>query len=85
MKISLFAEEWPKPLCGQKRRDTATNKFVAVTEVERRQKYLDKIPDGASALKKLLEKCLDDDPDERPAVQKISEMIETLKVTACIV
>ena len=77
--LHIFAEEWPKP-CGQKRRDPVTKKLVAITEVERRQKYLDKIPDGATALKHLFQRCLDDDPDERPPMQEILEMINKLKV-----
>ena len=31
-------------------------------------------------LKQLVERCLDDDSDERPAMNEISEMIEPLKV-----
>ena len=78
--LHVFAEEWPKPLCGQKRRDPATNMFVAVTEVERRKEYINKIPDGASVLKQLLERCLDDDPDERPPIQEICDVIKESKV-----
>ena len=77
--LHVFAEEWPKP-CVQRRQDPVTKKLVAVTEVERRQKYLDKIPEGAAALKHLFEVCLDDDPNERPPIQEVSEMIETIKV-----
>ena len=78
--LHVFAEEWPKPLCGQKRRDPATKKFVAVTEVERRHKYFDKIPESATMVAQLLKRCLDDDPDERPTIQEISELINALKV-----
>ena len=81
--LHVFAEEWPKP-CGQRRQDPVTKKLMAVTEVERRQKYLDKIPKGVTSLKHLLEQCLDDDPDERPPIQEISEMIEALKVLTTI-
>ena len=77
--LHVFAEEWPKP-CGQKRRDPATRKFVAVTEVERRQNYLNKIPDGATMLTKLLERCLDDYFEVRPSIQEVVEVMKTLKV-----
>ena len=77
--LHVFAEEWPEP-CVQKRRDPVTKKLVAFTEVERRQKYLDKIPEDAVILRELFERCLDDDPNERPPIQEVSEMIELLKV-----
>ena len=77
--LHVFAEEWPTP-CGLKRRDPVTKKLMALTEAERRQEYLDKIPEGASVLKELFVRCLDDEPDERPPIQEVSEMIETLKV-----
>ena len=74
--LHVFAEEWPKPSV-QRRQDPVTKKLIAVAEAERRQKYLDKIPE---ALKQLFEVCLEDDPDERPPIQEISEMIKTIKV-----
>ena len=77
--LHVFAEEWPTP-CGLKRRDPVTKKLMALTEAERRQEYLDKIPKGATVLKELFVRCLDDEPDERPPIQEVSEMIETLKV-----
>ena len=77
--LHVFAEEWPTP-CGQKRRDPVTKKLVALTEAERRQEYLDKIPEGANVLKDSIMRCLDDDPDERPPIQEVSETIEALKV-----
>ena len=54
--------------------------LLALTEAERRQKYLDEIPEGATILKQLFERCLDDDPIERPCIQEVSEMIGLLKV-----
>ena len=70
--LYVFAEEWPTP-CDLKRLDLATKKL---TEAERRQEYLDKIPEGASVLKESIIRCLDNDPDERPAIQEISETIK---------
>ena len=77
--LHVFAEEWPTP-CGQKRRDPVTKKLIALTEAERRQEYLDKVPEGASVLKESIMRCLDDDPDERPPIEEVSETIEALKV-----
>lgn len=81
--LHVFTEEWPKP-CGQKRRDPVTRKLVAVTEVERRREYLDRIPEDVIMLKELVERCLNDDPDKRPPIQEISELISTLKVVTKI-
>ena len=80
--LHVFAEEWPIP-CDQKRRNPATKKIVALNEAERRQEYLDKIPEGASVLKELFVRCLDDDPEERSPIQEVSEMIEIVKVVVC--
>ena len=77
--LHIFAEEWPQP-CGQKRQDLVTKKLLALTEAERRQKYLDKIPEDAIILRELFERCLDDEPNQRPPIQEVSEMIQILKV-----
>jgi len=53
---------------------------MALSEAERRQQYLDKIPEEVIVLKEMMIQCLDDYPDERPPIQQISEMIESLKV-----
>ena len=79
--LHVFAEEWPTP-CSQKKRDPVTKMLQALTEAERRQEYLDKIPKCAATLKELIVQCLDDDPNERPPIKEVSEMIETFKVTA---
>ena len=80
--LHVFAEEWPTP-SGLKKRDPFTKRLLALTEAERRQEYLDKIPENAAVLKGLFERCLDDDPDERPPIQEVSEIIELLKVCGC--
>ena len=77
--LHVFAEEWPTP-CGLKRRDPVTKKLMALTEGERRQEYLDKVPEGSGLLKEMFVRCLDDDPEERPPIQEVSEMIEAIKV-----
>ena len=77
--LHIFSEEWPTP-SSQKRRDPGTKKLVALSEAERRQQYVDKIPEEFTVLKCLLTQCLDDDPDERPTIQNISEIIGKVKV-----
>ena len=80
--LHLFSEEWPTPSI-QKKRNPKTNKLVALSEAQRRQRYLDKINVKAAAvLKEMVMKCLDDDPDQRPPIQEVSKMIKSLKVMA---
>ena len=78
--VYLFSEEWPTPSV-QKMRNPVTKKLVAFSEVERRQQYLDKMTGKAAKLRKMVEQCLDDDPDERPPIQEVSTIIEPLKVS----
>jgi len=72
--LHVFSEQWPTPL-GQKRRDPKTNIIVSLTEVERRQPYLDKMTGEVFTLRPLVKRCLDDDPFERPTIQEVSEKI----------
>jgi len=78
--LHVFSEEWPTP-SGQKRLDPLTKKIIALTEVDRRQHYIEKMTGEARALRKMVVKCLDDDPDERPPIKAIKEIIEPLMVS----
>ena len=78
--VHLFSEEWPTP-SAQKKRDPKTKKVVALSEAQRRQQYLDKIPGEVSALKEMMIRCLDDDADERPPIKEVSELIKSLKAS----
>ena len=81
--LHLFSEECPTP-SPQKRRDPKTKKLVALSEAERRQQYLDMMNNDelieVAVLKDTMVRCLEDDPDERPKIQEVSEIIEGLKV-----
>ena len=77
--LHLFSEEWPTP-SGPKKRDPTTNKLVALSEAQRRQRYLDTMTVEGAALKEMVMKCLDDDPDQRPPIQEVSKMIKSVKV-----
>ena len=77
--LHLFSEEWPT-LSGQKRRDPETNKLEALSEAQRRQRYLDAMTVEAAVLKEMVMRCLDDDPDRRPSIQEVSQMIKSSKV-----
>ena len=85
ISLHLLCEEWPTPV-GSKRRDPKTRKLYALTEVERRQRYFDKITDRvAMQLIQMTIRCLDDDPDARPAIREVSETIEPLKVCCTLI
>ena len=78
ISLHLFCEEWPKAI-GLKRRDPKTKRLYALSEVERRQRYFDKISGKVPLeLFQMIESCLDDYPDARPVIEAISEIITTL-------
>ena len=64
--LHTFTQQWPSP-CEDVQFDPESRALVALSEVQRRMKYLDKITDANEvALKPFIVKCLDDDPNERP-------------------
>ena len=77
--LHLFSEKWPTP-SRRKKRDPTTKKMISLSEVERRQQYLDTMIVEGAALKEMVMRCLDDDPDERPPIQEVSQWIKSLKV-----
>ena len=77
--LHLFSEKWPTPSSHVKR-DPNTKKMVSLSEVERRQQYLDTMTIEAAVLKEMVMRCLDVDPDQRPPIQEVSKMIKSLKV-----
>ena len=81
--LHLFSEKWPTP-SGHKKRDPTTKKMVSLSEVERRQQYLDTMIVEGTALKEMVMRCLDDDPDERPSIQEVSQMIKSVKVISYV-
>ena len=70
--------EWPEP-SNQMEVDPKTRKRVALSEVERRQQYLDKMIEEAEVLRPLVEECLDDYPARRPTIEIVSERIKVMK------
>jgi len=76
--VHLFSEEWPSPAPAVKQ-DTKTKTLIALSEKERRQRYLDKMTVD-TMLKKLVENCLENDPNDRPTIEDVCEKIEQLKV-----
>ena len=77
--LHLFSEEWPTP-SGTKKQDPVTKTRVVLSEAQRRQRYLDTMTVEGAVLKEMVMRCLDDDPDQRPPIQEVSEMIKSVKV-----
>ena len=53
-------------------------KLITLSEAQRRQQHLDKMPEEVNVLKEMMIQCLDDDDaDERP-IKEVSKIIESL-------
>ena len=76
--LHTFNQQWPRPT-DQVQFDPKTRRRIALSEVERRQQYLDKMIGEAEALRPLVEECLDDDPAVRPTLATVCEMIQVSK------
>ena len=63
----VITQQWPTLA------DRVTMESVALSEVERRQHYIDQISEGS--LKQLVITCLDDDQERRPPISVVSERI----------
>ena len=72
--LHTFNQQWPSP-SEQVQFDPKTRKRVALSEIERRQQYLDKMIGDAEMLRPLVEECLDDDPTVRPTIATICNRI----------
>ena len=81
--LHLLSEKWPIP-SSQIMRESVNEKPVVLSEVKRRQKYLDKMTGEISVLKGLVEQCLNDNPDKRPTILEVSSCIKPLKVKLLI-
>ena len=78
--LHTFNQQWPRP-SKNVRFDATTRKRMALSEVERRQQYLDMMIGEAEVLRPLVEECLDDDPSLRPPIMAICERIHVSKST----
>ena len=74
--------EWPKPTAPTKL-DPVTYQVRGFSEVERRQKHLNKMRGEAEMLRPLVEACLDNNPIQRPSILELSQKIKPLKVCLC--
>ena len=76
--LHTFNQQWPSP-SEQVEFDPKTRTRVALSEVKRRQQYLDKMIGETELLRPLVEECLDDDPVVRPTIATVCERIQVSK------
>ena len=76
--LHVVNQEWPKPL-HYVMTDPTTGKVLGLTEVERRQQYLQKMAGTPADLQLLDEQCLDNQPSRRPPISNVSERMEKMK------
>ena len=76
--LHTINQEWPRP-AELVQYDHKTRKMVALSEVERRQQYLDKLREETKVLRPLVEECLDYDPAVRPTIAAVCERIQISK------
>ena len=76
--LHTFNQRWPHP-CERVQYDSAGREEVVLSEIERRQQYLDEMQQEGELLKLLTEECLNDDPDMRPTSTAVCEQIHTNK------
>ena len=76
--LHTFNQQWPRP-AEQVQFNPKTRKMVALSEVERRQQYLDKMIGEAEVLRPLVEECLDYDPAVRPTIATVCERMNMNK------
>ena len=74
-------QQWPFPDSWMQY-DKNTGNKVYLTEVQRRQCYLDQMTGNITELKQMVVSCLDDNPKERPSMAEVSEKIKNLRTTS---
>ena len=76
--LNVTTQLWPQPT-DQIEFNPDTGRREVVSEVKRRQQYLDKMTGGAADLKPLVMSCLNDIPRNRPPVEQVSMTIKRVK------
>lgn len=69
--------QWPDPVSWIHFDDFGGKKFLS--ELERRQQYLDEMTGGSVDLKPLVTRCMDDNPERRLPITEVTMEIQTLK------
>jgi len=76
--LYVITQQWPKPKAREKK-NPSTGRRELVSEIKRRQKYLDKLATIAPNLWSLVCSCLDDNAVKRPLAEKVSEIIKSFQ------
>ena len=76
--LNVTTQLWPQPT-DRTQLNPDTDMWEIVSEVKRRQQYLDKMTGSTSDLKPLVISCLDDIPNNRPPVEQVSMTIKRVK------
>ena len=76
--LHVVNQEWPTPL-HYVMTDPKTGKMVALSEVERRQKHMEKMSGTPADLQPLAEQCLDNKLSRRPPISNVSERMKRMK------
>ena len=75
--LHVVNQEWPTPL-HYVITDPKTGKVLGLTEVERRQQYMEMTGTPAD-VRTLVEQCLDNQPSRRPPISDVSERMKRMK------
>jgi len=73
--INVITQQWPEPTDWEQLKP----KYELMSEVARRQKYLNMFTGVAAGLIPLVTSCLDDTPQRRPSVMQVSMDIKRIK------
>ena len=76
--LNVTTQLWPQPT-DRTQLNPDNDIWEVVSEVKRRQQYLDKITGSAADLKPLVISCLNDNPDNRPTLTQVSMTIKRVK------
>ena len=79
--LNVTTQLWPQPN-DRSKFNSDTETWEIVSEVKRRQQYLDIMAGGAADLKPLVMSCLNDNPKKRPPLTEVSVTIKQAK-NAC--
>ena len=76
--LHIMSHKWPEPK-DRVLEDPITHAMTALTEVQRREEYLQ--PCSSPPLKKLITSCLYNQPDQRPVISAVCEVLKSVKAT----
>ena len=74
--LHTITQEQPQPIAATD--DTVKQQVRPQTEVERHQSQINQIATISKLLKSLVIGCLDDDPNKRPTIMKVSEIVKKM-------